>query len=80
MKTAFVFPELDLVVVTTAKGFEDTDLWLDAERYGNVGGMIGPSDVDNGADYRYEIRMDRGDLPGIKKDKKFTVLKVSKDR
>jgi hypothetical protein len=64
-------------LVTKGAGHEDEDLWREAERYGGVGGLVGPSGKDNGPDYRYEINMQRGAVADLKKNKKFKVLKVT---
>lgn len=69
-----------VVLVGKGKGHESKDLWRDAEMYGGVGGLAGPSGdfSDKAHDYRYEISTDRKTLKKLKADKKFVVLSVKK--
>lgn len=68
------------VLVGKGKGHEERDLWREAERYGNVGGLAGPSGDMSGTahDFRYEIDTNRKVLKKLQKDKRFEVMKVSK--
>lgn len=61
------------VTVVAAKGYEDQDLWRNAEEYGNVGGRELPDERT-----AYEIDTYRKELGALKKDKKFTIQKVEK--
>lgn len=62
--------------VEPAKGYEDQDLWYEAERYGNVGGF---ADKTTGKTVAYEIHLQRNQVPELKRNKKFKVVKVSKN-
>jgi hypothetical protein len=60
------------VFVAKGRGYEDEDLWRDAEQYGSVAGYESPTGGEN-----YRIVMDRGTLKRLKKDTRFKVLKVA---
>lgn len=70
------------VTVEAGRGYEDKDLWRDAEEYGNVGGEMqkDPQAPGGWKPYdtpRYVITMDRRDLSKLKGDRRFVVLKVA---